>query len=114
MLRAQWRSNKYQLHSLWFDPIGARTNDLLLHHRCSWTNWKWNTKISNTYCKDGVFFSSTLLTVCPLPEKIKNEIRLIVMERKTHLVKYQTIIGKKINGCLNILVIFLKMHSLRL
>ena len=33
---------------------------------------------------------------------------------KTHLVKYQTIIGKKINGCLNILDIFLKMHSLRL
>ena len=25
---AQWRSNKYQFHSLWFDPTGARTHDL--------------------------------------------------------------------------------------
>ena len=28
MLRAQRRNNKYQLHSFWFDPIGARTHDL--------------------------------------------------------------------------------------
>jgi len=64
------------------------------------------------------FFSITLLTVCPLPEKIKNEILLIVMnslwKEKTHLSKYQTIIGKKINRCLNIPDIFQKMQSLRL
>ena len=29
MLCAQWRSNKYQFHSLWFDPIWAWTHDLL-------------------------------------------------------------------------------------
>ena len=27
MLRAYLWSNKYQFHSLWFDPIGARTHD---------------------------------------------------------------------------------------
>jgi hypothetical protein len=36
------------------------------------------------------FFSITLLTVCPLPEQIKNEIRLIAMNflwiEKTHLI----------------------------
>ena len=46
------------------------------------------------------FFSITLLTVCPLPEQIKNEICLIVMnvlwKERTHLFKYQTIIGKNI------------------
>ena len=29
MLRAQRRGNKYKFHSLWFDPTGARTHDLL-------------------------------------------------------------------------------------
>ncbi|CAC5379785.1 unnamed protein product [Mytilus coruscus] len=55
------------------------------------------------------------LTVCPLPEKIKNEIRLIALKflwnRKTHLVKYQSIVGKKIQGGLNLPEIFLKMQS---
>ncbi len=58
------------------------------------------------------------LTVCPLPEYIKNEIRLIVMrflwQGKSHLVKYQSIIGEKIVGGLNIPDIFLKMQAFRL
>jgi hypothetical protein len=29
VLRAQQRINKYQLHSLWFDPIGAYRRNLL-------------------------------------------------------------------------------------
>jgi hypothetical protein len=33
MLRATRRSNKYQFYSLWFDPIGARTHDLLQSRR---------------------------------------------------------------------------------
>jgi hypothetical protein len=28
MLRASQSSNKYQFHSLWFDPIWAQTHDL--------------------------------------------------------------------------------------
>ena len=32
MLRAQRRSNKYQFYSLWFDPTGTRTHDLLHRH----------------------------------------------------------------------------------
>ena len=58
------------------------------------------------------------LMVCPLPEKIKNEIRLIVMKflwnGKAHLVKYQTIVGKKLHGGLNLSDIFLKLQSFRL
>ncbi|VDI42406.1 Hypothetical predicted protein [Mytilus galloprovincialis] len=58
------------------------------------------------------------LTVCPLPENIKNEIRLIVLkflwQHKSHLVKYQTIIGEKLVGGLNIPDIFLKMQAFRL
>ena len=58
------------------------------------------------------------LTVYPLPEKIKNELRLIVMKflwkNKAHLVKYQTIVGKKIDGGLNLPDIFYKMQSFRL
>ena len=58
------------------------------------------------------------LAVCHLPEKIKNELRLIVFKflwkDKAHLVKYQTIVGKKCDGGLNLPDIFLKMKSFRL
>ena len=58
------------------------------------------------------------LTVCSLPENIKNEIRLIVLkfiwQNKSHLVKYQSIIGDKLSGGLNIPDIFLKMQAFRL
>ena len=58
------------------------------------------------------------LMVCPLPEKIKNELRLISLKflwnSNAHLVKYQTIVGKKCNGGLNLPDIFLKMKSFRM
>lgn len=58
------------------------------------------------------------LTVCPLPEKVKNEIRLTVLKflwnGKSHLVKYQSIIGPKNKGGLNIPDIYLKMQAFRL
>ena len=58
------------------------------------------------------------LTVYPLPEKIKNDLRLTVMNflwhSKAHLVKYQTIVGKKISGGLNLPDIFYKMEAFRL
>ena len=58
------------------------------------------------------------VTVCSLPEKIKNEIRLIVLKflwnNKAHLVKYQTIVGKKCDGGLNLPDIFLRMKAFRL
>ncbi|CAC5391798.1 unnamed protein product [Mytilus coruscus] len=58
------------------------------------------------------------VTVCPLPEKVKNEIRLIVIkflwQNKSHLVKYQSVVGTKLEGGLNIPDIFLKMQAFRL
>ena len=58
------------------------------------------------------------LTVCPLPEYVKNELRVAVMkflwQNKAHLVKYQTIVGEKLSGGLNIPDIFIKMQAFRI
>ncbi|CAC5384246.1 unnamed protein product [Mytilus coruscus] len=58
------------------------------------------------------------LTVCPIPEKYKNEIKSIILkflwQNNSHLVKYKTVVAAKIEGGLNIPEIHLRMQAFRL
>ncbi|CAC5423425.1 unnamed protein product [Mytilus coruscus] len=58
------------------------------------------------------------LTVCPIPEKYKNEIKAIILkflwQNNSHLVKYKTVVAAKIEGGLNIPEIHLRMQAFRL
>ncbi|VDI14024.1 Hypothetical predicted protein, partial [Mytilus galloprovincialis] len=58
------------------------------------------------------------LTVCPIPEKYKNEIKAIILkflwQNNSHLVKYKTVVAAKIEGGLNIPDIHLRMQAFRL